>query len=161
MKILFLDFDGVLNGFEWIREARQKQLFIKDRRKHDLAMLDPLQVMRINHVCERTGAKIVFSTSWRIGASPDYLFGLLQELGFKGEHAGETPQPGHVRGCRCRGDEVLAYLAAHPEIETFAIVDDMGPKAFPGLRPYLVWTSTATGMVEADVEMLIRLLKEQ
>jgi hypothetical protein len=158
MKVLFLDFDGVLNCFDHIREARRRQLFTKDRRKHDLAMLDPLQVLMINRVCERTGAKIVFSTSWRINATTEYLFSLLQELGFQGEHAGETPKPQDIRS-KCRGDEVLAYLAARQgQIEAFAIVDDMGPKAFPGLRPYLVWTSTALGLQEEGAERLVAIL---
>lgn len=158
MKVIFLDFDGVLNGFDWVREARKKQLHTKDRRKHELAMLDPLQVLRINRACEETGAKIVFSTSWRNGATADYLHGLLQELGFKGEHAGETPNPMDI-GSKCRGDEIIAYLAAHPEIESFAIIDDMHPKAFPGLRRFLVWTDTARGMQEEDVRRLVSILR--
>lgn len=158
-KRLFLDFDGVINT-SWEFSSRNGAPEYTDKRGHDLSLIRQELVARVDEVCRRTGAKIVFSTSWRYGNTPDYLHKLLVEKGLTVDHAGQTPLPQAMDYVECRGDEVQAYLDKHPEVETFAIVDDMGKDSFPLLTHRLVQTSLATGITYEHVERLVEILGE-
>lgn len=161
MKILFLDLDGVVNtAIDFSSKNRDSEH--TDKWGHDLSLIRSELVALVDEVCRRTGAKIVFSTSWRYGNTPAYLHRLLVEKGFTGEHAGETPHPETLeQAYQGRGDEVHAYLNQHPEVETFAIVDDMGEDAFPLLVHRFVQTSLATGITREHVERLVEVLGDQ
>jgi hypothetical protein len=52
-KIIFLDIDGVLNNSKWLKENKNNPI-------------DPAAVNRINVIMQKTDAKIVISSSWRI-----------------------------------------------------------------------------------------------
>jgi hypothetical protein len=166
MKVLFLDFDGVINtATDFSPGSKPEQ---PDRWGHDLSLIRPELVARVDEVCRRTGAKVVFSTSWRYGNTPDYLHKLLVTRGLTAGHAGQTPVPQEIAGpgveglyrVECRGDEVQGYLDRHPEVEAFAIVDDMGEDAFSGLLDHFVQTSIATGITQDHVERLVIILGE-
>lgn len=61
-KIIFLDFDGVINHenwYEWIHEHKE---FLKEG-GHD--SIDPKSVEKVLSICKETGAYIVISSSWR------------------------------------------------------------------------------------------------
>jgi len=67
MKVLFLDFDGVLNHHRWFsdflaREGREP-LFGGD---DDVDHFDPACVERVNRICRETGAVICISSAWRL-----------------------------------------------------------------------------------------------
>jgi hypothetical protein len=102
MKVLFLDFDGVLNSERWYdqlppREANYFQLPYEERRAR---YIDPTCVDRVNHVIEQTGAAVVVTSSWR-GMDAATLFGLppapkeleriLKRVGFRHTLTGQTP----------------------------------------------------------------------
>lgn len=113
-KIIFLDVDGVLNSNKWIKLNPNKSL---------IELMDPAAAARLNIIKERTGAKIVISSSWRIrflgtaNAFQDIKeffakFGIVDIVGM-------TPQ---LRGKR-RCDEITAWLNEH-EVKSFVIIDD-------------------------------------
>ncbi len=106
--VLFLDVDGVLNSASWF--ASQGPMGVTE--------VDPRAVRRIQRIVAKTGAKVVLSSSWRKrGDGPNELEDKLLAAGVPIDD--RTP---HLEGTR--GDEIAAWLAAHPEITTFAILDD-------------------------------------
>lgn len=107
-KIIFCDFDGVLNS----------QLYhttpVKDRETNlgFAGDIDPAAVKLLNQLCSDTGAKVVVSSTWRLGRTVEELQDLLNKRGFTGEVIGTTPdmrtgQHGH---CILRGNEILAWI---------------------------------------------------
>lgn len=66
-KIIFLDFDGVLNSARTIIAYGQGMLLPRSR--FDDPKFDPVCVALVRALVEDTGAKIVISSSWRTGAT--------------------------------------------------------------------------------------------
>lgn len=109
MKVLFLDIDGVLN-----HEATFLALDRND-------MIAPECVKRLFALIERTGAKIVLSSSWR--GIPD-LEERLERAGVMAHVISRTPK---LSGdaYKCRGSEIEDWLNSNPSPPThYAIVDD-------------------------------------
>lgn len=59
MKLIFLDFDGVLNSDKFFHKR------IEAGEKYAYTMIDDEAIDMIVNICETTGAKIVVSSSWR------------------------------------------------------------------------------------------------
>ena len=70
MKILFLDFDGVLNCYDDIGRGPDP--------------INPAAVARLNVIVARTGARIVITSSWRLRYPLDALRARLAMAGFEG-----------------------------------------------------------------------------
>jgi hypothetical protein len=103
MKVIFLDIDGVLNCKK--TENPRKFPYVIER-----ALLDRLKVLM-----ERTGAKVVLTSSWRldpIGRLAAEHFGLP----FIGCSPDTPEAPRH--------EEIKAWLAEHPEVERYVVIDD-------------------------------------
>lgn len=95
MKVIFLDFDGVL-------------VTVHDR----YTAGSPFCVFNLNRIIEATGAKIVVSSSWRILFEMEELTRFLKEWGVQGEVIGKTP----VNHDGERGDEIQAWLNVEFEL---------------------------------------------
>ena len=70
MKIIFLDIDGVLNGYNKFtcviyNIAKQLHLLSLLRKHHDIFGVHETKVKRLSKIVKKTGAKIVISSSWR------------------------------------------------------------------------------------------------
>lgn len=118
-RLLFLDFDGVINHGEFFHEQhlRGKDAFA------DGESFDRACVVRLNRLLKATGALVVVSSSWRIGRTLEELREILEHHAFEGEVIGKTPHDYHK--CRERGDEIREWLAALPkENERFVVLDD-------------------------------------
>jgi hypothetical protein len=160
MKIVFLDFDGVLNGIDsW--SLSQQEYEAKRAGPEDEALgllrlrLDPERVRILNDVLERTGAKVVLSTAWRNWPEQDYVREKLDAAGFEGTIVGATP--GWLGPGKRRGDEIQAWLDENQgEVEAFAILDDSDDMG--SLMPYLVLVDPMTGLDESYVPRLVELL---
>ncbi len=146
MKVIFLDFDGVLNNGEWMKkinwEERPISMFEKDKRE-----IDPSKVKLISDLALEFNASIVISSSWRILLSLEELTALLRGCGLdeKVSVIGVTPQDS--RGFR--GSEVEAWLKnTHHTIESHVIFDDDGD--FHKDQP-LVQTSWDSGLNEGHI----------
>lgn len=130
--ILFLDVDGVLNcEASWT-----------------LDMLDVDCCRRLLAMLDRTGAKIVLSSSWR------GMPGLEERLAKYGVMAyviGRTPRLGGPD--RVRGDEIADWLRHHPaelgENGRWAIVDD-DSDMLPEQMPRFVQTNFMDGGLQDD-----------
>ena len=155
MKLIFLDIDGVLNYEGYERFTRMGTRFV-----------DPVLIKRLKKIIDRTGAKVVLSSTWRRGIydmregltnTVDALDAddLLAEFNRYGiEIFDMTP----VCGLVPRVEEVRRYLDSWKgeTIEQFVILDD-----FPLMSPYennFICTDCFTGLSEVDVVAAIELL---
>src|SRR5271154_3949306 len=132
MKCIFLDFDGVLNSHKFMLEEFELRGTVDGPR--GTVGLDSKAVARVNTLCERTGAVIVVSSSWRYGHNLLELREILKEAGLAEviKVIDTTPLPRDlvsdpvaskiIMGYR-RGDEIdywLRFLShAHGKVESF------------------------------------------
>lgn len=152
MKVLFLDFDGVLNSHKFIthqaNHTNQSIVSMRDPK----TMIDPEAVKILNKIIEATGAKVVISSSWRHLHEWEELQEMLIARGFEGEVIGQTPDAA-VSGPD-RGHEIQEWLDAHLDVESFVIIDDSSDMAH--LMDKLVSTSFYTGLLESHIEPAIK-----
>src|SRR5258706_13213658 len=105
MKTLFLDIDGVLNSADYM--LHRKHLPRPTRYN-----IDTLTVPRLNEITSRTGARLVISSTWRLGKSVQWLADTLGIHGVTGGGIDKTP-PGFVldkRDRAARGVEIQARI---------------------------------------------------
>jgi hypothetical protein len=142
MKVLFLDFDGVLNN--------HKSTVLDDGEIFSKAACKNLRhLMR-----EEPDLLIVVSSSWRHGGLP-YVRHVLEKNGInKDKVIGITGiEPGN------RGHQIKCFLDKHPEITSFIIFDDEND--MEPLIDKLIKTSSYIGLTSEHVEKAIKLLQSQ
>lgn len=155
IRLVFLDFDGVLNSGTYQRTVAAG-LTDAEFVTRSSKLLDADAVEKVNCLLAATGARVVVSSTWRIGMTVPEVQALLEERGFAGVVCGLTPQL-HVE----RGTEIQAWLEerrTHPEHAggvRFVILDDgeMGE-----LSPHHVKTDFEVGLTDADCARAIELL---
>lgn len=145
MKVLFLDIDGVLNSWRSSIAFGGMPFNIIGK---DRAMFDEVAIGMIAAICERAGAQIVLSSSWR---QEDYWDQIGRCLGLP--IVDRTPW---MFG-GSRGDEIASWLGAHPEVTRYAILDDMAD-AGQGHEGRFIRTSMKEGFTYANAEKLAELL---
>jgi hypothetical protein len=147
-RIVFLDFDGVLNSEKWIRHHWNNGYKINMREE-----LDGEAVFRVNRLCELTGARIVVSSTWRKSRTVEVLRDILQRHGLLVEVIGKTPN----LNC-ARGHEIQHWMDEHGiPPEDIVILDDDSDMEHLAHRH--VKTSFYMGMVDRDVDRAIALLE--
>lgn len=120
MKVVFLDFDGVLNNDKWIHAvfaSTKKYISYQERQQDEI---NPAKVKLIDDFVNEFDAQIVVSSSWRITHTLDELNVFLTNSGMTRKAIDVTPRD--YRGYR--GAEVKAWLRAHPEVTHYVIFDD-------------------------------------
>lgn len=111
MKIIFLDIDGVLN-VRYPGRDEYGRLF------------HPHLVENLRNIVEKTEAKIVISSTWRMSG-----LSIMKEMWEKRDLPGEVidiiPNFMRERGTiLCRGDEIKDWLDRHPEVTNYVYIDD-------------------------------------
>lgn len=138
MKVIFLDIDGVLNGYDWFNTKFWKliKLFYKVFYKIDYDLFDVKEkyVKRLAKIVKATDAKIVISSSWRhsIYYTPkdercerlQSFFSLFNKYELLYRLHGHTDRISHEGYGSHRGEEIKEYLKNNPEIKDFIILDD-------------------------------------
>ena len=122
--------------------------------------LPPDKIALVNEVCDRTGAAIVVSSTWRMN---DEAIDQLRAAGLRAFHPdwrtarGKRSGNSYVEGTR--GDEIADWLRDHPEVSStcYAIVDDE-EGMLPDQIPQFVRTTFATGLDRSNVEQLVHCL---
>ena len=116
MKVLFLDFDGVLNSaasFLW--EKRKKTVYIA-------GTLSPINCSNLQYILENDSSiKIVISSTWRKIHTMVELQNILNSYGVEAARIiGKTPVlfSGH------RGREIRQWLDENPNVTQYVILDD-------------------------------------
>lgn len=110
-RILFLDFDGVLNTPRtWLRGKRHG--------------LDVDKVKMISDLVHEEDAYIVISSAWRNLYPLETLITWLEQRGLKDARKrviGKTPK---YPDMRFRGVEIMTWLHMHPEVTSYVAIDD-------------------------------------
>ena len=155
MKVIFLDFDGVITT-------------LKSKYK-----LDPDKMALIGRILDATGAKIVISSSWRRYSLED----TIKDITDTSKHnVGDNPfpYPDAVVGvtermysfsypnndrhfCLPRGVEIQHYIDTHKEVEQYVILDDDCDMLLCQADNF-IRTDTYEGISELDVEKAIVIL---
>ncbi len=148
MKVIFLDIDGVLTSANYDRQKTENDTYI-----------DKSRLALIKGLVDKTGAKIVLSSSWRKSFEPDCdssgikLIETFAEAGL--EIYGKTPEIGYIK----RPDEVRAWLAEHPDVDAFVMFDDDNFD-LGDLREHFIKTNyrIGRGLGEEHIEAALALL---
>lgn len=158
MKIVFLDMDGVVNCMEFFdRTSKEREgLTRHDETDFWKMMIDPEAVKRLNTIADKSGAKFVLSSSWRIAHPLLKVEKYLKLCGFTGDLIDKTPNRSPVPPHR-RGNEIQAWLDSHKEVEKFVILDD--DSDMEHLTKYLVQTSWRDGLLDEHVEKALKMLE--
>lgn len=118
-KIIFLDMDGVLSSTRaWIVN---RDVDLPDR------WLDPVACKLLAILCEETGAIIVVSSTWRLSETRTSFGAILQRNycpaalheDWRTLQIGSSQSAGPGRGI-----EVREWMARHPEVTDYVILDD-------------------------------------
>lgn len=148
LKVLFLDIDGVILSGE--------ELHARGNHRY----LPPSKIALIQQVCDRSGAVIVVSSTWR---AFDETPALLRMAGLQAAIHQEWRTDQEHRSTsglyvgEARGHQIKRWLDAHPETASYAIVDD-DSDMLPEQMPRLVKTPFQTGIEQAHVDQLVTLL---
>lgn len=144
MKVVFLDIDGVLNSF---RTAVAHGGYPHGLTKEALAKFDQTALALIRGICAVAGARIVLSSSWRIlHRFQDVAEALVLPI------VDRTPALAGPRG-----KEIAQWLSEHPDVETYAIVDD-DSDMLPEQQANFVHTNGEDGFVWKDAVKLSEIL---
>jgi hypothetical protein len=123
-----------------------------------VACLDPVAIKLLQHLCEEptekdslaSGAKIVISSTWRI---------LRKQEEF--EDALGLPVIGMTdKDPGIRGQQIQRWLAAHPEVTSYAIIDD-DSDMLESQAPHFVQTDHEEGMLYAHARQIQKILDGQ
>lgn len=125
MKVIFLDIDGVLNCATTPNPRKLPYI------------VDPKLLRRFKRLLQRTGAKVVLSSTWRYDPA-----GLFSAKHWGVPFIDVTPDMPH----RPRRDEVIAWLKSHPKVKRFVVIDDEDDELdeLPLFQP-----SAKTGLTQA------------
>ena len=145
-SICFTDIDGVLNSKKFMNKNQHLKF-------HE--MFDPDAISRLNKIIERTGAKIVISSSKRenyINIQNGFvqLVNYLSAYGIKNV-VGMTP---HLRGQK-RCEEIKLWLKEHP-IKSFVILDD---DLNANVSNRQVKTLFENGLLDKDIDEAVKILE--
>ena len=139
MKIIFLDFDGVLNSNNLLdtadlhRPETSEELELLEslsitssNARLAVRHIDPTMVSHLNTIIAATAANVIISTAWRKLFSMAELEGILKFHGFKGTIVDRTPI---TFGYRPRNLEIYSWFQSNTEepleVTNFVILDDL------------------------------------
>ena len=154
MKVIFLDFDGVITHVE-------------SKWKFDSAKAD-----MINEICRECDAKIVVTSSWRIGfqgnieifkssllsdfrvkTNPSMSYDILKS--FIENLYDMTDTQGSMRG-----DEIKRWLDKHDDVENYVILDDDSDMLDEQLL-HFVQTDTYEGITDREMKLCVGVLNNE
>ena len=98
MKVIFLDFNGIVDTYE------------------DMDEINLGNLERLKRLCELCNASVVYSSSNRYSKFGKELIIKMMELGLN--IVGLTPK------LDSREEEINKYLEEHPEIDNYVVLDD-------------------------------------
>lgn len=166
MKVVFLDFDGVLNSQKFFQKKGNRRTM-----SHGLSFgasqLDPQALALLDQLIEASGAKIVISSSWRHLWDVPEIIAMFESRGFKNIDAiiGKTGNSTTDH----RGTEVQEFLDLererkevddqHDPITAYVILDDTD-EFDTTQRQNFVKTHPAVGLTPADVKRALNILSQ-
>ena len=150
VKVIFLDFDGVLNSDEYVRRCG-----------HFGVILNPDKMELLKQLVEETGANIVLSTSWRehwnvTEEGCDAIGDQINQIFRRHKMYIYDKVPHRTYG---RKKNIQSWLQEHPDVTSYAVLDDQFLDG-EGIRNHFVKISNLRGgLNEEDVRRAIDILK--
>ena len=153
MKVIFLDFDGVMDTAYYGHVLGKEGLPYHDEFG---VVFDPNCVGYLKEIIEKTGAEMVVTSSWKSLMSYKDLLNMWEQRGLPGYVIDVTPSSS---GCRHRGDEIDAWLKGCKEDCQYVIIDDIDESNFNEQQlPRLIVVNSYHGIDKEAAEKAIELL---
>ena len=162
-KVIFLDFDGVLNTERWHSQAIRGEL--KDEYGY---RFDPIAVENLSRIIEETGAAIVISSSWKcMGLAT--MQKMWKDRQLPGKVIDITPNSvsdefllnvdlNDMDLLSIRGQEIKDWLIVKGGSDCkYVIFDDMND-VLQEQEAHFVWVDPAVGITKGNVAQAIRIL---
>lgn len=146
MKLIFLDIHGVLCS---MRSAAAYGGYPAPGNPASWDRFDDTAIALLRAAVTHTGAKVVLASTWRESAS---IPALEYRLGVKIHDATRPASAEDSRGAR-----VLDWLAAHPEVDRYAILDD-DDDFYQNQMDKLCMTSKRNGFLLGHFDEMVELL---
>ena len=134
MKVIFLDFDGVLNSSaSFLMESRYKKKLKRTnpRKSKEYRVNETFSEVcasNFQYILDKCpDVKVVISSTWRELFPMEWLKEKLEEYGIDSSRViGKTPRAssGRLSQSAPRGDDISEWLAEHPEVTDYVILDD-------------------------------------
>lgn len=142
-KFILLDIDGVLTSDAYTRRCKAEKIPLNT---FGLDWFDPRCVEMLRRVIDKTGARIILSSSWR-DLGFDRMNKVWSENNLPGILAGTTPE-----WILVKKDAILDWINGHAN-DKYVIIDDADLQLQNQVR-----TNPVTGMMAADAEQAIQIL---
>ena len=172
MKVIFLDFDGVLNSRQSMSFWHRK----RDQEKWENQMYESWQGTMSEYIAQEfcpictsnmelliekvPEAKIVVSSTWRLNNTVDDLKKILKPFPTVANRIiGVTPRGEYKNGRIMRGEEIKTWLEHHPEVENYVIIDD-DSDMLPEQLDNFVHTSNMHGFLYGDMLKATNILRK-
>ena len=153
MKVIFLDFDGVMNTIYYEHILSKEGKLNSDPFG---AIFDPECVKNLGFIIEKTGADIVVSSSWKYLMTYKDFLDMWEARNLPGFVTDVTPTP-KIR--RNRGDEIDAWLNECQEECQYVIIDDLDARNFNEHQlPNLLVVNPFNGLDREIAEKAIQIL---
>lgn len=180
MKILFLDFDGVMClSTEWGGRSKKKAKYLKEfpgtyaENMPAWVRMDNFNdkaVKVLNSILEQTGAEIVVSSDWKLYCTLDELKEMFTKYGVVKQPIDVTPniplkydKSYYTEGelAEYRSMEVKQWLKEHPEVTHWVAVDDLplgemfGPISgnyLGGLKNFVLTPKSSEGIKQSGIK---------
>lgn len=157
MKLIFLDFDGVINSKQFFNSLQNRDKDDKLVLVDTDEMFDTKAVKLINQLVEKSKAEVVVSSSWRIMHDLEDLNKILKKFGATFEAIDVTPRLYEERGIEIQ--TYLDYVKSKGDIvESFIIIDDDSDMAHFRNTNHFIKTTFDTGFTEWHLEEAIKVL---
>ena len=153
MKIIFLDFDGVMDTAYYDHMLSKQGLPGNDSYG---TVFDPNCIHNLRRIIDNTGADIVVSSSWKHFMTYKEFLEMWDARGLPGFVTDVTPIPNMRRN---RGDEIDAWLNECNVECQYVIIDDLDGSNFNEHQiPRLLVVNPFFGLDEDTAERAIYLL---
>ncbi|MCU0289943.1 MAG: HAD domain-containing protein [Acidobacteria bacterium] len=148
MKIIFLDIDGVINP--WRAEKDSSGRFGQEALENFKLILDAVP-----------DALIVITSTWRFHFTFPEIKEFFDQAGINsGRILDIVPDlrrdSGSTRYYPGRDEEIKAWLEQHPEVEKFAILDDVDLEQMEGLEEHFFQTEFEEGLTHEQSLKIIK-----
>lgn len=150
-RIIFLDFDGVLNT-----EYYQGLLQFQGKQWQDQygAFFDPRAVRQLKRIIDATGADIVVESSWKyLGLEAMRELWMVRNL--PGKVMDITPS---LTDNASKGEEIAAWLSEHAMSDARYVIIDDEYVVLDTQIPYFILTNPYEGLTEEQANRAISIL---
>jgi hypothetical protein len=156
MKIIFLDFDGVMDTSYYDHILSKEG---KPGNDEYGAIFDPYCIRNLKRIIEETEADIVVSSSWKYMMSYQDFLNMWKDRGLPGFITDVTPNPVDRRK---RGDEIDAWIEECKTECQYVIIDDLEANNFNEHQiPRLLIVNPFFGLDEETAERAIQILNAE